>query len=62
MPDKRYRTDVGEFKGNKIIQIWDDVDCGDYPVVSFGVKKAKAILDCIDDIKKFVSDHEKKQA
>jgi len=48
---------IEEFKGNKIIKIPTDEN-GQY-FVSFGVKKAKAILDHIDDIKKFVEEYSK---
>lgn len=46
------------FKGNNIIAIWDvDKDgkkTGTYPLVSFGVKKAKMISEHIDEIEKFI--------
>ncbi len=46
-----YKTETGEFKGNKTISIFN----GEKRIVSFGLKKAKAILANIEDIKKFVN-------
>ena len=44
-----FKTEVGEFKGNKTLSIFS----GDRRVISFGLNKAKAIIACIDEIKKF---------
>lgn len=44
-----FKTEVGEFKGNKTLSIIS----GDRRVISFGLNKAKAIIACIDEIKKF---------
>ena len=44
-----------EYKGNQMIELknseWDT-----YPF-RFGIRKAQLILDCIEDIKKFVEDN-----
>lgn len=47
-------TEIGEYKGSKVITIKKDAD-DRYPF-SFGFAKAKAILACLDDIRKFVDD------
>jgi hypothetical protein len=44
-----FKTEIGEFKGSKTISILN----GDRRIVSFGVSKAKAILACVEEIKKF---------
>jgi hypothetical protein len=53
-----------EFKGNKMFAIWpvdeNGEKIGEYPVLSFGVKKAAAILSHIEELKEFVSSTEKK--
>ena len=51
--------EIGEFKGNKIITLKKTAD-DTYPF-SFGVNKAKLILEHIDEIKKFVEDNSEKQ-
>ena len=44
------------YKGNPILQIWNGE--GDkFPVVSFGVRKARAILEHVEDITGFVAAH-----
>lgn len=54
----------GEFKGKQIFEIHvvdeEDTPKYDRPLISFGVNKAKAILDHIEEIKEFVdeNDHE----
>ena len=50
-------VEFSEFKGNKIIVLKKTVD-DTYPF-SFGVNKAKLILEHIDDIKTFVEENEK---
>jgi len=54
-------TEIGEFKGNKTISLLsesDDKSKGFYPF-TFGVNKAKLIVENFDDIKKFVEDNER---
>jgi hypothetical protein len=50
-------VEFSEFKGNKIIVLKKTAD-DTYPF-SFGVNKAKLILEHIDDIKTFVKENEK---
>ena len=50
-----YKTETGEFKGNKTISIFNS----DKRVVSFGLNKAKAILASYEDIKAFVEANDK---
>lgn len=50
-----------EFKGKNILNIFNFRDDGatyDKPALSFGVGKAKMILDNIEEIKKFVKENE----
>lgn len=51
-------TTIGEFKGNKILILTEEGSATSekYPF-SFGLKKAKLILDNIEDIKKFVEEN-----
>jgi hypothetical protein len=52
-------TETGEFKGNKTISLispTDDKGKGFYPF-TFGVNKAKLIIENFDDIKKFVEEN-----
>jgi hypothetical protein len=50
-------TKIGEFKGNKTISLYEgNVEEKGYPPFSFGLKKAKLILENIEDIKKFVEE------
>ncbi len=48
-----------EFKGNPTLVIKNSED-DKYPF-SFGIKKAKLIIENIEDIKKFVAKHDKPQ-
>ncbi|MBC96968.1 MAG: hypothetical protein CME63_04420 [Halobacteriovoraceae bacterium] len=55
---------VEEYKGNKILKIYKIDDEGNElekygTIVSFGLTKAKYILEHIDDIKKFVETYSK---
>ncbi len=51
-------TKTGEFKGNKTITLFEEGSemSEKYPF-SFGLKKAKLILDNLEDIKKFASEN-----
>lgn len=51
-----FKTEVGEFKGSKTIAI---TTADDKRVITFGLSKAKAILESIDAIKKFVEQNDK---
>ena len=53
---------VDEYKGNKILKIYKVDEEGNElekygTIVSFGLTKAKYILEHIEDIKKFVEEH-----
>lgn len=48
-----YKVETGDFKGSKTISITKE----EKRVISFGVKKAQAILDNIEAIKKFVEEN-----
>jgi len=50
-------TSESEFKGNKMLVIKNDEE--DQFPFQFGLKKAKLILENIDDIKKFVEKYDK---
>lgn len=50
----------GEFKGSPTFTIWElDKDGnkkGEYPLLSFGKRKAKAIFDNIEEIENFLAE------
>ncbi len=50
-------VEESEFKGNKMIVIKND-ESDQYPF-QFGVKKAKLVLENIEEIKKFVEKYDK---
>ena len=52
-----YKSEQGEFKGNKTISIMRNTEDGDKRVISFGIKKAQAILSQYEEIKKFVEEN-----
>ncbi len=48
---------VGEFKGHKVLVLFEEGREDDrFSQVTFGLKKAKLILDNIKDIEKFVEE------
>lgn len=53
----------GEFKGNPMFQIFEVDEDGqptsEYAVVKFGIRKAKAVLEHMDDLKAFVEENDK---
>ncbi|MBS3174753.1 hypothetical protein J4440_02635 [Candidatus Woesearchaeota archaeon] len=52
-------TKIGEYKGHKMISLIEEGKESDkYPPFSFGVKKAKLILENLEDIKKFVEENQ----
>lgn len=59
MTDQKLTATVGEYKGNAIISL-PVAGSTKYPF-TFGLNKAKAILEFLDDIKKFVEDNDKKE-
>ena len=48
-------AEEGEYKGNPVLTLKQTED--DFRPFSFGVKKAKLILEHIEDIEKFVNKH-----
>lgn len=50
------KLEQGEFKGKPTISIWKINENGEkeYPIIAFGLGKARVILDNIEEIKKFV--------
>jgi len=54
---------TSEYKGHPIVQVFEVDDQGNkqgkYPVVSMGVKKAKALLDNQAEVALFIADNEK---
>lgn len=52
----KYNVEIGEYKGSPTLtirEVMTDGSVAPYPVISFGKKKAIAILSVIDLIKKF---------
>jgi len=51
-----------EIKGNKTFAIFEmeENEPSKYPVISFGIKKAKAILKHLEDLKTWVEANDKK--
>jgi len=56
MSEEKLPVSVGEYKGKAIISL-PVAGSTKYPF-TFGLNKAKAILEYIDDIKKFVEDND----
>lgn len=57
------KAEEGEYKGNtlfKVIEVEEDGETpkSDYPVISFGLKKARALVNHIDELKAFVEKHQ----
>lgn len=57
MSEEKLTASVGEYKGNAIISL-PVAGSTKYPF-TFGLNKAKAILEFFDDIKKFVDENQK---
>ena len=53
-------TIVSTYKGSPVIAIMKDINAPDYHRFSFGVLKARLIVDNIEDIKKFLEENEVK--
>ena len=58
MSEEKLTATIGEYKGNAIISL-PVSGSTKYPF-TFGLNKAKAIMEFLDDIKKFVEDNDKK--
>ena len=56
---KKLDVTIGEYKGSPVITLPLSAD-GKFPF-TFGLGKAKVILRYIDEIKKFVDEHDKKK-
>lgn len=58
---KIYKTEIGEWKENPIITLFTKSEGAQEwkKVISFGLSKAEAIINCIDEIKKFINDNKK---
>jgi hypothetical protein len=56
--DKKLEVTIGEYKGSPVISLPLSAD-GKFPF-TFGLAKAKTILKYLDEIKKFVDEHDKK--
>lgn len=52
----KFKTEQGEYKGAKTLRI---TTTDDKHVLSFGLSKAKAILESYEEIKKFVEANDK---
>ena len=59
MSEEKLAATVGEYKGNAIISL-PVSGSTKYPF-TFGLNKARAILEYLDDIKKFVEDNPKQE-
>ena len=57
MSEEKPEVQFGEFKGNKTITVFINNN-PKYPF-SFGLSKAKAILEYIEEIKQFVKENDK---
>ena len=49
-----YKIEISEYKGNAVFGIFKD----ERRVMGFGLKKAQAILACVDAIREFVKKNE----
>jgi hypothetical protein len=56
--EKKLDVTIGEYKGSPVITLPLSAD-GKFPF-TFGLGKAKTILKYLDEIKKFVDEHDKK--
>jgi hypothetical protein len=50
-------TQIDEYKGNKVITLKRDED--DRYTFSFGIQKAKLIIENLEDIKDFIAENDK---
>lgn len=53
-----YKVERKTYKGNAVLSISKATDSGEYNVISFGLNKAKAILECQEAIKEFVEENQ----
>ena len=61
MSTKEYGVSRDEFKGNSVFQIWEirNGERSNFPVISFGYEKAKAIVENLEEVKQFIEDNER---
>lgn len=56
--DKKTKVFIETYKGHEIIAIWAVDPCGNktgkFPVISFGLKKAEAVVTHLEEIRKIV--------
>jgi len=57
MAEERPQPVIGEFRGNPVITIF--IDKNEAYKFTFGLGKARAIIEYLDDIKKFIEQHDK---
>lgn len=51
--------EIGEYRGSPTLSIWEIDEDGkrkQFPIISFGVKKAKALMYHTEDIEQFIED------
>ena len=56
--------ELGEFKGNPVITIHELDQSGNrkpYPLISVGIKKAKAIVHHLEDIEDFIDNNDRRR-
>lgn len=54
-------TEIGEYKGSPTFTIWEVKSDGSrpqYPVITLGKKKAKALISVLEQLKEFATDME----
>ncbi len=56
MENSKPEATIGEFKGNKVITIFLNND--EKYKFTFGLSKARAIIEYLEDIKKFIAENE----
>ena len=60
MSEEKPNPVIGEFKGSSVITIY--INNNENFKFTFGLGKAKAIINYLDDIKKFIEDNETKES
>ena len=49
---------IDKFKGTDIFAVWETDKDAEYPIISFGLKKAKALVDHYDELLQFIRTQE----
>ncbi len=60
MSEEKLPAEIGEYKGSPVITIFTEGN-PPYNKFTFGVAKAKAIFNYLDEIKDFIKKHESKE-